>query len=177
MAEDTARVFGTNPERPSWQMIADAGGSDTGTQAKNWLPSDEGLRVAPKGSPLFKATKNLADTAKPDSTSMPWYLKHTVLAPLAFAGGTAAANEMFGGHQSPETRVAEDLIAFPLLMGGMKGYSAIGSRLNQAAQQRALDALRTTASTGNYQAPVLPTAPLRDWVRQFIYGQGAAGRF
>ena len=71
--------------------------------------------------------------------------------------------------------MAEDLSAFPLLMGGMKGYSAIGSA-NQAAQQRALR-LRTTASTGQYQAPfhTPDRRLLSDAIRQFIYGQGAAG--
>ena len=74
LSQDTERLFGTNPERPSWQMIADAGGSDVGTQTKNWLPCEEGMKFAPQGSPLFKTTQNLAATAKPDSASMPWYL-------------------------------------------------------------------------------------------------------
>ena len=177
MAQDTERVFGTNPQRPSWQMIADAGGSDVGTQAKNWLPSQEGLKIAPQGSPLFQATKNLAATAKPDTASPSWYAKHSLIFPLAFGGATIAANQVFGEQQSPVARAAEDAMAFPLMLGGMKGYSALAGARNRAAQQAALDALRTTASTGKYQPPVYPPSPLLDAVRQAIYGRGAAGGY
>jgi hypothetical protein len=160
------------------QTKAAAGGPDVGSQMKSWLPSEEGMQYAPQGTPQYDAFKALGATAKPDSASMPWYAKHTVLAPLAFSIANEAANAL-GGEQSHGARIAEDLAAFPILMGGMKGYSAIGSAFNRAAQQRALAAAQIAASTRQYQAPFQRqlASPMSDAVRKIIYGQGAAGRF
>jgi hypothetical protein len=45
----------------------------------------------------------------------------------------------------------------------------------EVMRKRALDAYRTTASTGKFEAPVLPDAPFREAVGRLIFGKGAAG--
>jgi hypothetical protein len=172
-----------------WQAKAAAGGSDVGSQAKSYLPSPEGMKLTPgpgpappvgptwPGSPMYQATQDLAATAQPEATA-PWYLKHTVIGPAAFSIANEAINALGPGgegHQSPMARMGEDLAAFPLLMGGMKGYSAVATRLNQAAQQRALAAAQIAASTGQYQASFSPqiAAPFSDAVRKMIFGKAA----
>jgi hypothetical protein len=165
-----------------WQLKAAAGGNDIGSQAASYLPSPTGMRLTPgptpgsgaAGSPFYQATQDLAATARPESQP-PWYLKHTVIAPIAFGAGNEAVNAYTGAHQSPMTRVAEDLAAFPLLMGGFKAYSTAATKLNQAAQQRAFAAAQVAASTGAYRAPFSPqiAGPLSDAARKLIFGQAA----
>jgi hypothetical protein len=169
-----------------WQLKAAAGGPDIGSQAKSYLSSPTGMKLTPgpnaappvgpayPGSPMFQATQDLAATAKPDAQP-PWYLKHTVIAPIAFGAANEAVNAYTGVHQSPLTRIGEDVAAFPLLMGGFKGYSSAATALNRAAQQRALQTAQVAASTGAYRAPFNPqiAGPLSDAARKMIFGEAA----
>ena len=92
---------------------------------------------------------------------------------VAKEGLDAATGEQ---HQSPMARIGEDLAVGGGLALGSMTYRGLTARSNRLMQQRAVDALRSTVSTGNYQAPVVPATPISDWVRQFIYSQGAANR-
>ena len=178
-AEDVNRL--DNPTT-GWRAQARVkGGPDVGDQISSWLRTGEGQRYAPQPAPgappnAFTAYNTVAGTAaKPDT--IPWYVKHFMIAPALGIGTTEAINAATGQeHQSPMARIGEDLTVGGGLALGTLGYRGLTSRLNRLEQQRAIDALRSTISTGNYQAPVLPATPLRDWVRQFIYSQGAANR-
>jgi hypothetical protein len=165
-----------------WRAQAQVkGGPDVGNQISSWLRTAEGQRYAPQPAPgappnAFTAYNTAAGTgAKPEA--IPWYVKHFMIAPvvggLAKEGIDAATGQE---HPSPMTRIGEDLAAGGGFLAATLGYRGLTGKVNQLAQQRALDALRSTVSTGNYQAPVVPGSPLRDLVRSLIYGQSAAGK-
>ena len=178
-ANDVARLDDPNA---GWRAQAQvAGGPDVGNQISSWLRTGEGQRYAPQPAPgappnAFTAYNTVAGTgAKPEA--IPWYVKHFMVAPIAGAIAKEGFDATTGQeHPSPLVRVGEDLGAGALFLGAGLGYRGLTGHLNELTQQRALDALRSTISTGNYQAPVVPATPLRDWVRQFIYSQGAANR-
>jgi hypothetical protein len=178
-ANDVARL-----DDPTKGWIAQsqvAGGPDVGDQISSWLRTATGQRYAPPPAAgaapnAFTAYNTAAGTAaKPEA--IPWYVKHFMIAP---AVGTLA-NEGFaaatGQEHSPMEHLAADLGVGATLMGTGLTYRGLTGRVNQLAQQRALDALRSTISTGNYQAPLQPLAPLRDWVRSAIYGGGGGGQY
>ena len=177
-AEDVHRLDDPNSGWLAQSQVA--GGPDVGNQISSWLRTTEGQRFAPRPAPgappnAYTAYNTAAGTAaKPEA--IPWYVKHLMIAPVA---GTIA-NEGFaaatGQENSPMEHVAGDLGVAAAIMGGGKAYGALTGRVNQLTQQRALDALRSTISTGNYQAPMQPPSTLRDWVRSYIYSQGAAGK-
>jgi hypothetical protein len=167
-----------------WQDKANVtGGPDVGSQASSYLTSPTGQRFAPPPAagalpataPAYSAINNVAGTAAKES-SIPWWVKHFVIAPAA---GTIA-NEGFqafsGEHESPSEHLLADLGIGGTLALSTMGYSAATRASARAAQQRAMDAARSTLSTGNYQAPLDAVAPFREAVRKLIFGQGAAGR-
>jgi hypothetical protein len=169
-----------------------AGGPDVGGQASAWLRSPEGQRFAPPPAagagpdtaPAYSALNNLAQTnAGPDLSGLPsgFDIRHAVhpLASSIVSGAVAGAGgQIAEGHFDPGTLAAETLVGAGLGYGLHKGVPAITKTFFQApAQRRAIDAARSTLSTGQYQAPVLPDAPFRDAVRSLIFGQGAAGRY
>ena len=178
-ANDVARLDDPNSGWIAQSQVK--GGPDVGNQISSWLRTPEGQRLAPRPAPgappnAFTAYNTVAGTgAKPEA--IPWYVKHFMIAPvvggIAKEGFDAATGDQ---HQSPMARIGEDLAAGGMFMGAGLGYRGLTAKSNQLLQQRALDALRSTVSTGNYQAPMQPGTPLRDWVRQFIYSQGAANR-
>ena len=158
-----------------------AGGPDVGNQISSWLRTAEGQRYAPQPAPgappnAFTAYNTAAGTgANPEA--IPWYVKHFMIAPVAGAVAKEGFDAATGQeHPSPMTRVGEDLGAGALFLGAGLGYRGLTGHLNELTQQRALDALRSTISTGNYQAPMQPPQSLRDWVRSIIYSQSAAGK-
>ena len=155
------------------------GGPDVGAQAKSYLLSDKGKTFAQPGSPGYDALNTLAGTAQGPLGGGQgitlWDLKHHLLWPAVGLAGAQAAGA-YGtaeGHQPWWANIPEDLggIAAGALM--KKGFNAAG----MAAQQRAIAAARTALSTGQQQSPVLPPAPLRDMIRNLIYGQGAGGAY
>jgi hypothetical protein len=80
------------------------------------------------------------------------------------------------GHFDPATLMEETALGAGLGYGLHKGVPWVNQRFIQGpAQQRAIDAARTTLSTGRQQAPVLPPAPFREAARRLIFGQAAAG--
>jgi gas vesicle protein len=179
MAEDVNRLDDPNKGWLAQSQVK--GGPDVGNQISSWLRTGEGQQYAPRPAPgarpnAYTAYNTVAGTAaKPDT--IPWYVKHFMIAPALGIGTTEAINAATGQeHQSPMARLAEDLTVGGGLALGTLGYRGLTSRLNRLEQQRAIDALRSTISRGNYQAPIQPATPLRDWVRQFIYSQGAANR-
>ena len=158
-----------------------AGGPDVSSQAKQYLLSDEGQRFAPAGSPQFKAYNDLAKApGGPDVGVAPsiWDIRHVarpVIDPLigaAFGAGAGA----FGGHEDMAS-IGEGALAGAALGYGLhKGVPAFQAKFfQQPAQQRALASALSTLSSGNYQAPIMPTTPLRDALRTVIFGQGARG--
>lgn len=153
------------------------GGPDVGTQASSYLTSPQGQQYAPPGSPNYQAYDTLAGTAaKPEY--IPWYLKHLVIAP-AIATAAGEGYRAFSGdqHASPLEHLATDATLALGLMGTMKGYSAATGAMNRATQQRALDAARSTFSTGAFQAPLDSGAAFRNAIRALVYRQGDVGGF
>ena len=176
-AKDVGRV-------ETWQDNAKvAGGPDVSSQARRYLLSDEGQRFAPPGSPQFSAYNELAKApGGPDVGAAPsiWDVRHVarpVLDPMigaAFGAGAGA----FGGHEDPATIAEGALTGAALGYGLHKGVPWAQSKFfQQPTQQRALASALSTLSSGNYQAPVQPTTPLRDALRRVIYGQGARGAY
>lgn len=152
-------------------------GDDIGAQMGAWLKSNKGQQLNPPGTPQFEAANTLAGTVQKPLTSgqglTMWDLKHHLMWPAIGLGGASVAS-LAGteeGRQPAWAQIPEDII-------GLGAGFLLKNRLAAAgmkAQQQALDAYRTTASTGRFQAPVLPDAPFREAVRQLIFGQGAAG--
>lgn len=161
-----------------------AGGPDVGGQASAYLRTPAGQRYAPPGSPQYQALNNLAKTnAGPDLSAAPspFDLRHAIHPAVSALGAGAVAGvggQVAEGHFDPAS-LAEETAAGALLGYGLHaGIPKFNKTFIQGpAQQRAIDAARSTLSTGQFQAPVLPDAAFRDAVRQLIFGQGAAGRF
>ena len=155
------------------------------TRARCGFPrADDAAAAAAPGTPQYDALNTLAATnAGPDLSAAPspFDIRHAIH-PLA----TAAASGLIGGvggqvaegHFDPAHLAEETLIGAGLGYGLHAGIPAFNKTYIQGpAQQRAIDAARSTLSTGRFQAPVLPDAPFRDAVRNLIFGQGASGRF
>ena len=80
------------------------------------------------------------------------------------------------GHFDPLHLAGETLAGGVLGYGLRKTVPGINNAVfQQPAQQRAIDAARSTLSTGRLQKPILPDAPFRDAIRALIFGQGAGG--
>lgn len=177
-AEDLKRLQG-------WQnKSAVAGGPDVGGQASAWLRSPEGQTFAKPGTPQYDALNALAKTnAGPDLSAGPnaWDIRHAIhpLASGLITGAAAGAGgQVAEGHFDPATLAAETIGGGILGYGLHKGVPAFTQKFIQGpAQQRAIDAARSTLSTGQLQAPVLPDAAFRDAVRSLIFGQGARGSY
>jgi hypothetical protein len=176
-AEDVNRLQG-------WLDKSDvAGGPDVGGQASAYLRTPTGQRYAPPGSSQYEAINNLAKTnAGPDLAAPSAFdIRHAIHPAVSALGAGAVAGvggQVAEGHFDPAS-LAEETAAGALLGYGLHtGIPWASKRYIQGpAQQRALDAARSTLSTGQFQAPVLPDAAFRDAVRSLIYGQGAAGRY
>jgi hypothetical protein len=176
-AEDLNRLQG-------WEAkSAVAGGPDVGGQASAWLRSPEGQTFAKPGTPQYNAINNLAATnAGPDLAAPSAFDIRHAIHPLATAVGSGlvggAGAQLAEGHFDPAHLAMETALGAGLGYGLHAGIPWATKRYIQGpAQQRALDAARSTLSTGQYQAPVLPEASFRDAIRSLIFGQGAAGRF
>jgi hypothetical protein len=159
-----------------------AGGPDVSTQVSSWLRSPEGQRFAPPPAPGarpndYTAYNTVAGTsAGPPVSGAPsaYDLRH-LLYPIVPAIGAG----MFGvaeGHD-PSAIGGEMATAALLGYGVHKGVPWVQRQIQGPTQQRAIDALRSTLSTGNYQKPVLPDANWRDALRSIIFSQAAAGRY
>ena len=179
-ANDVARLDDPNAGWISQSQVK--GGPDVGNQVSSWLRTGEGQQFAPRPAPgappnAYTAYNTVAGTGAGNPEFVLWWVKHFVIAPtigIAAKEGIDAATGQ--DHPSPMARVGEDLAVGSGLALGTMGYGALTGRVNALTQQRAIDALRSTISTGNYQAPVGPATPLRDLVRSYIYGQSAAGK-
>ena len=156
-----------------------AGGPDVGSQAGSYLRTQQGQRFAPPGSPGYDALNTLAGTAQGPLGGGQgitlWDLKHHLLWPAVGLAGaqTAGAFGTAEGHQPWWANIPEDLggIAAGVLM--KKGFNAAGV----AAQRRAIEAAQTALSTGQQQSPIQALTPLRNAIRQAIYGPGAGGNY
>lgn len=153
------------------------GGPDVSNQARSFLTSDQGRAFAPQGSPQYQAWNNLAGTASPDIAAAPsaWDIRHFAH-PLVGAGMGAA----FGAEQghSPSTIAEEAATGAALGWGLHRGYPALTAKFVQGpAQQRAVDALGSTLSTGNYVAPLGANAPVRAALRTLLLNQGNRGAY
>jgi hypothetical protein len=171
-AQDVSRL---NEWIDKSKVAGGGAGTDVGSQASAYLRSDEGRRLAPPGSPQYDALNTLAGTAAKPST-VPWWVKHFVIAPAAGTAINEGVQAGTGEHESPLEHLGADLGIGAVLAGSMAGYGAFSGMRARAAQQRAIDAARSTLSTGNFQAPIPPDQPFRDAVRRLIFSQGAAGR-
>jgi hypothetical protein len=168
-----------------WQEAANvAGGPDVGSQARSYLLSDEGQRLAPPGTARYDAINELAGTTgAPSVSGVPstWDVRH-LLRPIAgplvegmIVGGGGQAAE---GHFDPAHFLEEMALGTTLGYGLHKGVpAAFGKFLQGPQQQRAIDAARVALSTGQTQAPVLPNAPLRNALQTLLFSQGAAGNY
>ena len=161
-----------------------AGGPDVGGQAGAYLRTDQGMRYAPQGSPQYSSLNTLAKTnAGPDLSAAPslWDIRHAVHPLVSGAAGglvTGHGGQLAEGHFDPMHLAGETAAGAVLGYGLHKGVPWASQRFIQGpAQQRAIDAARSTLSTGQLQAPVLPDAAFRDAIRSLIFGQGAGGRF
>lgn len=160
------------------------GGPDVGGQASAWLRSPEGQNFAAPGTPQYDALSALAKTnAGPDLSAGPnaWDVRHAVhplVSALTAGAITGAGGQIAEGHFDPAALAAETLSGVATGYMLHKGLPAFQQKFIQGpAQARAIDAARSTLSTGQLQAPVLPDAPFRDAVRKLIFGQGAAGSY
>ena len=161
-----------------------AGGPDVGGQASAYLRSKPGQTFAPPGTPAYDAINTLAKTnAGPDLSAAPgaWDIRHGVhplVSALAAGAITGAGGQIASGHYDPATLAAEAAGGMALGYGLHKGVPWTQKTFVQGpAQQRAIAAARSALSTGLPQAPVLPPTPLRDVIRNLIYGQGAGGAY
>jgi hypothetical protein len=151
-------------------------GTDVGAQASSYLRSGAGQTFAAPGSPQYDALNTLAGTAAKES-SIPWWVKHFVIAPAAGTAINEGVQAGTGEHESPLEHVGADLGIGAALAGSMAGYGAYSGARARAAQQAAIDAARSTLSTGNFQAPgAAPTSAFGDAIRRLIFSQGAAGK-
>jgi|SRR5580704_417626 hypothetical protein len=185
-AEDLKRL-------QDWQdKSAVAGGPDVGGQASAWLRTPEGQQyapppasgAAPSTAPQYSALNNLAQTnAGPDLSAAPnaWDVRHAVhplVSALTAGAVTGAGGQIAEGHFDPATLAAEMLSGMATGYMLHKGVPTLTKTFIQGpAQARAIDAARSTLSTGQFQAPVLPDANFRDAVRSLIFGQGARGAY
>lgn len=163
------RTSSIGADNPDYLKVASA--------AKQWLGSDEGQRFAPPGSPSYQALNELAEKASdpltPTGGMSFWDLKHHLLWPAIGAGATGALASYEGtGH--PWWAVPAEAAAG--LAAGLGTKRALNWRGGVAAQ-RAADAARVSLATGAYTPPVLPGAPVRDALRNLIFGGGAAGSY
>jgi hypothetical protein len=149
------------------------GGPDVGSQARQYLLSKPGQVYAQPGSTPYGAFDAIAGTSEKGGY-IPWWMKHYVIAPAIGAAGGGALGAVTGDPHSPWTHALEDAAIGAGI--GMAGgtYGGASGAVNKAAQQRAIAAARSAISTGQAQAPVMPLTPLREAVRQAIYGRGAA---
>jgi hypothetical protein len=161
-----------------------AGGPDVGGQASQYLRTPAGQTFAAPGSPQYSALNTLAKTnAGPDLSAAPsvWDIRHAVHPLVSGAAGglaTGIGGQVAEGHFDPMHLAGETAAGAVLGYGLHKGIPWASQRFIQGpAQQRAIDAARSTFSTGQLQAPVLPDATFRDAMRQLWFGQGAGGRF
>ena len=156
--------------------------ADVGGQASSWLRSNEGMKYAPQGSPRYEAANTLAATnAGPDLSAAPSafdarHALHPFVSSLAGGAAIGAGSQIAEGHFDPAHLAAETLVGAGLGYGLHRTVPAIQRAISQPAQQRAIDAYRSTLSTGQLQNPVLPDAGFRNAVRQLIFGQGAGGQ-
>ena len=161
-----------------------AGGPDVGGQARSYLLSNEGQRLAPPGSPQYGAYNTLAGTsAAPSVSGVPsiWdvrHLLHPIAGPLIEGAIVGASGQAAEGHFDP-AHFAEEVA-----LGGLLGYgvhkgvpAAYGKFLQGPAQQRAIDAARVALSTGQAQSPLLRNAPTRNALANLLFSQGAAGNY
>jgi hypothetical protein len=168
-----------------WQDAAKvAGGPDVGAQARSYLLSDEGQRLAPQGTPRYDAFNTLAGTsAAPSVSGVPStydvrHLLRPIAGPLVEGAIVGASGQAAEGHFDPAHFAAEMAIGAGLGYGLHKGTPwAMGKFVQGPAQQRAIDAARVVASTGLPQAPVLPNAPLRNALRSLGFSLGGAGDY
>jgi hypothetical protein len=173
------KIFGRSKDVSTLDTMVDKAsvnkGPDIGNQASSYLTSKQGQAFAPPGSVARDAFNNLADTAAKES-SIPWWVKHFVIAPAVGTIANEGISAATGEHESPLEHVGADLgIGTALALSSM-GYSGLSGMRARAAQQAAIDAARSSLSTGNLQAPIAPDQPFRDAVRRLIFSQGAAGR-
>ena len=178
MAEQT-----TSRELDDWITKSKvSGGPDVGDQARSYMLS-KGTYAKP-GAPGYDELNRLAGTgAGQDISAAPSAYDvrhglHPLASALASAAAVGAGGQIAEGHFDPAHLAAETLLGAGLGYGVHRAVPAFQAKFLQGpAQQRAIAAYRTAASTGQPQAPVLPPAPLRDMIRSLIYGQGAAGRY
>jgi hypothetical protein len=160
-----------------------AGGPDVSNQMGSWLRSDEGMRYAPPGSPQYQSANTLAATsAGPSISPAPSaydarHFLHPLVSSLAGSAAAGAGGQIAEGHFDPAHLAAETMVGGALGYGLHRAVPSIQARISQPAQQRAIDAYRSTISNGRLQNPVLPDAAYRDAIRSLIFGQGAGGRF
>jgi hypothetical protein len=161
-----------------------AGGPDVGGQASQYLRSPAGQTFAAPGTPQYDAINALAKTnAGPDLSAAPslWDIRHAVHPLVSGAAGglaTGLGGQLAEGHFDPAHLAGEVAAGAALGYGLHKGVPWASQKFIQGpAQQSAIDAARSTLSTGQLQAPVYPTATIRDALRTLLYGQGAGGRF
>jgi hypothetical protein len=179
-AEDIARL-----DDPVAGWIARSkvqGGPDVGDQARSYLLS-KGTFAKP-GTPQYDALNTLAgpgaaqDVGAAPSAYDVRHAVHPLVSALATGAIAGAGGQIAEGHFDPAHLAAETLLGAGLGYGVHRGVPAFQAKFfQQPAQQSAIDAARSTLSTGNYQAPVLPNANLRDALRTLIFSQGARGAY
>jgi hypothetical protein len=162
-----------------WQTkAARAGQPDIGSQASSWLGTEEGMRLAPSGSPQLDALNALAATARPPQVSAApgaWDIRHVVQHLVPAATGAA-----FGGYQAGPQHDVEGALG-GMATGALLGYGLhkgvpwVQGMAQRAAQQQALDAARVTLATGQKTAPLAGPSPYGDALRNLIFGLGARG--
>lgn len=158
------------------EVAGGGAGTDVGSQASSYLRSGTGQQFAAPGTPQYDALNTLAGTAAKES-SIPWWVKHFVIAPTAGTAINEGISALTGEHESPLEHVGADLGMGLAIAGSMSGYGAYSGAKARAAQQRALAAARSTLSTGAFQAPVAPgSSSFSDAVRRLIFSRGAAGQ-
>jgi hypothetical protein len=162
------------------QMVAKSqvtGGPDVGQQSRSYLTSNEGQNLAPPSSPQYQAYNALAGTAA-DPGKIPWMVKHYMVAPAIGMGANEVYDLLSGEeHHTPLEHVMMDAAIGGGLLVGQGTYGWATRRANQLAQQRALDAARSTFTTGSFQAPLDSGAAFRNAIRSLVYRQGDVGGF
>ena len=150
-------------------------GQDVGSQASSYLRTGTGQQFAAPGTPQYDALDTLAGTAaRPDA--LPWWVKHFVIAPAAGTLINEGVSAATGEHESPLEHLGADIGIGTSLMGGSMLYSKLSGIRARAAQQAAIDAARSTLSTG-YASGGQPGAwPISDAARRLIFGLAAGGR-
>jgi hypothetical protein len=158
------------------QVAGGGAGTDVGAQASSYLRSNAGQTFAAPGTPQYDALNKLAGTAAKES-SIPWWVKHFVIAPTAGTAINEGIQAGTGGHETPVEHVVADLGMGAALATSMAGYGAYSGARARAAQQAAIDATRSTFSTGSLQAPAAaPSSAFGDAIRRLLLSQGAAGK-